>query len=178
MWTLTYRGEGEWDLEQVRRHVERLREKIVQNRHGHVFPYVAVPELHPEGHGIHVHMAVPFWIKHAKLAKYWGRGLVWCSSYHQRGGCRFADARKAAGYLGKYIGKGFVLGTAGRHRYWRAQGFQVERFTCRQRNFADGEGFAAAIFHWQRYDSWRGNIGDAEIPVRVLRFDGPVPSDG
>jgi hypothetical protein len=177
MWTLTYRGEGEHDVERVHRHVERLREKIIRDRNGHLFPYVAVPEPHPGGHGIHVHMAVPFRMKHSKLAKAWGRGHVWCSSFHRRGECRFAEARRAAGYLGKYIGKGFAEVQVGRHRYWRAQGFVVERFICRQRNFDDAEGFAAAVFHWQRYDVWRGNIGDAEIPIRVLRFDGPVPSD-
>jgi len=176
MWTLTYRGDGEHDVEQVRRHVERLREKIVKDRNGRPFPYVAVPELHSSDHGFHVHMAVPFWYKHRKLAKAWGRGHVWCSSLHQRGQCRFEGSRRAAGYLAKYIGKAFEETAMGRHRYWRASGYTIERFTCRQRDFFDGEQFAAAVFHWQRHETWKGRIDDW-LPIRVLRFDGRVPND-
>jgi len=172
MWTLTYRGDGEHDIEQVRRHVERLVAKIVQDRNGRRFPYVAVPELHATDHGIHVHMAVPFFYKHAKLMKIWGRGFVWCSAFHQKGECSFAGSRRAA----KYLGKAYDEHTFGKHRYWRAQRFPVERFTFRQRDFDDGEEVAVAVFHWLPYDVWWGKINDF-LPVGVLTFPGRVPED-
>lgn len=176
MWTLTYEG-GEEDIEQVKRHVERLRETVIRGRNGRPFPYIAVPELHADGRRWHVHMAVPFRMKHRKLHRAWGRGFVWCSDFHRRGGCRFAESRRAAGYLAKYIGKGFGDRTPGHHRYWRSQGYPIERSSCRQRDFVDAESYAAAKYSPQRYQRWDGKMAGDRIPVSVMFFDGALVAD-
>ncbi|MFC5731454.1 MULTISPECIES: rolling circle replication-associated protein [Nocardioides] len=97
---------------------------------GASFPYVWVPEWHKTGHGLHVHFAVGQFIPRGKIAAAWGRGFVHIKHISDLpvGSTKWEEARRAAGYLSKYVTNGFEPeGRArllGLHRYEVAQGFQ------------------------------------------------------
>lgn len=176
MWTLTYR-EGEVDPKRVRRDIEKMIAKIVQDRRGRRFPWVYVLEHHADGARLHVHMAVPFFYKHAKLMKAWGRGIVFCSERKHRGECSFVAARRTAGYLTKYIAKTFENSASGTHRYERAQGFEPLSYKVRRHDMDDGEEFAVSVFNQRPEQVWRSSFsgGWDGPPCRVLYFNGRAP---
>jgi len=178
MWTLTYAGDGEHDLAKVRRHVERLIAAVAAEQGGR-FPYLWVPELHKSGHGIHVHMAVPFYFDQKKLTKLWGRGHVWCSSMGRRGTCGHARAKAAAGYVSKYVGKAFEVAEFGRHRYERAQGFPVTSYRVDFHTLDDGQDYVVAVFACAPSYVWDSSTVEewAGPPCRVLFFMGRAPDD-
>jgi hypothetical protein len=125
LWTLTY-ADAEWDVEHVKRDVNEfvraLRAELKRS-----LAYVVVLELHPEGHGIHVHLVLEaMFVNKTRLQEIWGHGLVQYSdrkSGHSRGGRE--RARMAAGYVSKYLGKDLGWVGVGRHRYEVAEGFAV-----------------------------------------------------
>lgn len=126
--TLTYAGAGNFDQGTVRRHVaaciRRLRADL-----GTPFPYVWVPEWHPGGHGLHVHFAVGRWIHVGDIKRAWGRGRVHIKLLGGLpiGSGAIHEARLAAGYLAKYVGKSLGADTPpGMHRYDVAQGYPVK----------------------------------------------------
>ena len=86
-----------------------------------------MPEWHPGGHGLHLHFAVGRYIKRALIEEAWGLGIVHIKLLGDLpvGSGALDEARRAAGYLGKYAGKA-VEGNrpAGLHRYEVAQGFK------------------------------------------------------
>ena len=179
MWTLTYAGSGEHDLARVRRHVEKLIAKVVEDRHGQRFPYIWVAELHATEHGIHVHLAVPFFYKHAKLMKAWGRELVWCTDMKKPGECGLVGYRRAAAYLTKYVGKAFGESAFGRHRYERAQGFEPESYRVRRWDMDHGQDYAEGVFRAKPAFVWRSDSIECweGPPCRVLFFLGRAPDD-
>ncbi|MDH4104146.1 MAG: hypothetical protein OEW52_11045 [Thermoleophilia bacterium] len=129
--TLTYAGEGCFDPVQLRQDVaaffKALRPALGRER----FPYVWVPEWHPGGHGLHVHFVVGRYVRQSLIREAWGHGIVHIKLIGDLpvGSGALAEARRAAGYLCKYIGKGLEdeRRRAGLHRYEVAQGFQPER---------------------------------------------------
>ena len=129
--TLTFRGAGCHDEQQLRvlvgRFFRRLRE---QANAGEPMPYVWVPEWHKSGHGLHVHFAVGRFIKRSIIDEAWGHGFVHIKLLGDLpvGSGAWAEARHAARYLSKYIGKDFGGRQAGQlHRYEVAQKFQPKR---------------------------------------------------
>lgn len=126
--TLTYRGHGCHDVVQVRQDAgaffRALRGETDRGR----FPYVWVPEWHPGGHGLHLHFAVARFIHRSVIERAWGHGFIHIkllSDLPIGSGSR-EEARRAAGYLSKYVSKTFEEGQGlfGRHRYEVGQGFQ------------------------------------------------------
>jgi hypothetical protein len=125
--TLTYAGSGNHDPAQLRRDLaeffRRLRSTV-----GEPFPYLWAPEWHPGGHGLHAHFAVGRWIRHAYIKRAWGRGHVDIRLLGNLpvGSGTLGEARLAARYLAKYVGKDLASGgqPSGLHRYEVAQGFQ------------------------------------------------------
>lgn len=125
--TLTYAGDGNHDSGLLREHVgvffRRLRSGV-----GREFPYLWVPEWHKTGHGLHVHFAVGRFLARSLIDDAWGRGFVHIKLLGDLpvGSGPLAEARKAAGYLSKYVGKSFEDGqrVPGMHRYEVAQGYQ------------------------------------------------------
>jgi len=96
---------------------------------GKAFPYAYVLELHPLGHGLHIHAAVPlhFVDKHW-LQETWGHGIV---HYRDPKPLRERDSRersrRLSGYLAKYVSKDLASDhILGEQRYSIAQGFNVE----------------------------------------------------
>lgn len=139
--TLTYRGEGCHDPRQVRADLGMFFRDLRTVLGGKALPYVWVPELHKTGHGFHAHFAVGRYVKQSLLQDVWSHGWVSIKLLGDLpvGSTARDEARRAAGYLSKYVAKTFQHDGEdggpvidGRHRYDLAQGFQppVERITA------------------------------------------------
>jgi hypothetical protein len=129
--TLTYAGAGCHDARQLRRHVAGFFKALRPALDGKPFPYVWVPEWHPGGHGLHVHFAVGRYVPQPLIRSTWRRGRVDIRLIGDLpvGSGALEEARVAARYLSKYIGKAVTDARriSGLHRYEVAQGFQPER---------------------------------------------------
>ena len=128
--TLTYAGKGCHDPEQLRQDVAVFFRSLRAASGGKPFPYVWVPEWHKSDHGMHVHFAVGQFIPRRKIEQAWGHGFVSIKRLSDLpvGSTSLHEARKAAGYLSKYVSKDFTADLASRqaslHRYEVAEGFQ------------------------------------------------------
>lgn len=137
--TLTYAGTGVHDPEQVRLDVAIFFRSLRAALGGRPFPYLWVPEWHKTDHGLHLHFALGHYVPQRLLRDTWGHGFVSIKRLSDLpvGSTSLHEARKAAGYLSKYVSKSFDAdegSRAGRlHRYDVAQGFQPKavRFTGR-----------------------------------------------
>ena len=129
--TLTYAGRGCHDPAQLRLDVAAFFKGLRPALGGQALPYVWVPEWHPDGHGLHVHFIGGRYVRQSLIREAWGHGLVHIKLIGDLpvGSGTLAEARRAAGYLCKYIGKGLddERRRVGLHRYEVAQGFQPER---------------------------------------------------
>ena len=132
--TLTYAGEGCHDAMQLRADVAGFFKGLRPALDGGAFPYVWVPEWHASGHGLHVHFAVGRYVPQTVIRDAWGRGFVHIKLLGDLpvGSGSLAEARLAARYLCKYVGKGLddERRRSGLHRYEVAQGFQPEKISC------------------------------------------------
>jgi hypothetical protein len=125
--TLTYRGEGCHDQVALRSHVAQFFRQLRSGLGGKALPYVWTPEWHKTDHGLHVHFAVGRYVRRSIIERAWGRGFVHIKLLGDLpvGSGAWEEARRAAGYLSKYVGKAFDdERIAGRHRYDVAQRFQ------------------------------------------------------
>jgi len=103
---------------------------------GSPLPYVWVPEWHKDGEHLHAHFALARFVPRDLIASTWDRGFI---DIRLRRGVPVGasprdEARGAAKYLAKYVGKTFDHPHLfGRHRYDVAQGFQpqAQRLTGR-----------------------------------------------
>lgn len=166
--TLTYEGAGCHDPGQVRADLGVFFRSLRQSLGGRAFPYAWVPEWHPGGHGLHAHFAVGRFIPRRLLVDAWGHGFVSIKLLGDLpvGSGRLAEARRAAGYLSKYVTKSFAdQQIPGRHRYDVAQGFQPERVRVWGRSAQDVIEKASAMFggalperYWNSADQedWKG----------------------
>lgn len=129
--SLTYRGRGCHDFDRMRADVA-----LFERRLREAFPalaFVFTYELHPGGHGWHVHGGVSKGVPVARLAALWGHGFVDIRMVRVGGSRGFpgrpagtgrAGCRRVAVYLSKYVGKDAEGIPAGRQRYSVRQGFQ------------------------------------------------------
>lgn len=127
--TLTYAGAGCHDPVQLRSDVHVFFRTLRSGLGGKPLPYAWVPEWHKSGHGLHVHFAVGRYVRRSLVESAWGHGFVHVKLLGGlgHGATSVDEARIAAGYLSKYVGKTFTdphLRDLGRHRYDVAQGFQ------------------------------------------------------
>jgi hypothetical protein len=136
--TLTYAGEGCHDPRQVRGDVALFFTRLREALGGDPFPYLWVAEWHKTGHGLHLHFGVGQFIPRALIAQAWGHGFVHIKQLSgvPAGSGQWGRARRAAGYLSKYVAKGFEDSDSGRrprglHRFDRAQGFTPGVFQLR-----------------------------------------------
>jgi hypothetical protein len=124
--TLTYAGAGNHDPGQLRTDVGSFFRELRALLGGEPFPYIWVPEWHKTDHGQHVHFAVGRYVQRGLIDRAWGRGFVHIKLLGDSpvGSGTVAQARKAAGYLSKYVTKDFDVRPRGaRHRYALAHGF-------------------------------------------------------
>jgi hypothetical protein len=130
--TLTYAGDGCFDDAVAKADVGAFFRELRGELGGKPFPYLWVPEWH-KNHGLHLHFAVGKYIRQRLLARTWGHGIVHIKLIGDVpvGAGSLGEARKAAGYLSKYVAKAFDddRRISGRHRYEVAQGFQPEKVT-------------------------------------------------
>lgn len=127
--TLTYAGAGCHDPGALRTDLGRFFRSLRSGLGGASLPYVWVPEWHPGGHGLHAHFAVGQFVPRRLIEHAWGHGFVHIKLLGDLpvGTTSLGEARKAAGYLSKYVAKTFTDPGArvlGLHRYDLAQGFQ------------------------------------------------------
>jgi hypothetical protein len=128
--TLTYRGSGCHDPHRLRQDVAGFFRSLRSGLGGEPLAYVWVPEWHKTDHGMHVHFAVGRFIARSKIEAAWGRGFVHIKRLSDLpvGSTSLHEARRAAGYLSKYVTKAFdpddARHLAGLHRYEVGQGFQ------------------------------------------------------
>jgi hypothetical protein len=109
----------------VRSDIGRFFRRVRRGLGGDPFPYLWVPELHKTGHGFHVHFVVDRFVRRGLIESAWGRGFVFIKLIQGApvGSGAREEARIAARYISKYLGKGFS-GGGGLNRYDCAQGFQ------------------------------------------------------
>ena len=166
--TLTYAGEGCRDPARLRADLAGFFKGLRPALGGERFPYVWVPEWHPGGHGLHAHFAVGRYVPQPVIRRVWGQGHV-----HIRligdlpvGSGTLEEARVAARYLCKYVGKGFedAQRPAGLHRYEVGQGFQPEAVKLTGRSEQDVLDLASermggppeTVWRSSSVEGWRG----------------------
>jgi hypothetical protein len=167
--TLTYRGEGCHDPELVRAHLGDFFRGLRVATGGKAFPYVWVPEWHKTGHGLHAHFAVGRYVNRSLIASAWGHGFVHIKMLGDLpvGSGALSEARRAAGYLSKYVAKTFTDPTTrvlGLHRYDVAQGFKPRPVALSGRSSDDVLSQASAVlgsgpsFEWSSSSvkDWQG----------------------
>jgi hypothetical protein len=125
--TLTYGPPRCSDPAQLRADLADFFRSLRRVLGGKPLPYVWVPERHKDGQHLHAHFALRRFVRKTVIASTWGHGFVdikLLSDLPVGSGSR-EEARRAAGYLGKYVSKTFDQPHLfGRHRYEVAQGFQ------------------------------------------------------
>ncbi len=127
--TLTYEGDGCHDQRQVRQDVGVFFRALRRGLGGSPLPYVWVPEWHKTDHGLHLHFAIGRYVPRSTIKAAWdvpGAGFVHIKLLGDLpvGSGSVAEARKAAGYLGKYVTKSFDQERPrGLKRYDVAEGF-------------------------------------------------------
>jgi hypothetical protein len=167
--TLTYAGAGCHDPRQVRADVGDFFRALRTALGGNPLPYAWVPEWHKTDHGLHLHFAVGQYVRRGLIASAWGRGFVHIKLLGDLpvGSGTLAQARKAAGYLSKYVTKSFTddQRPAGLHRFDVAQGFQPKTVRIAGRSADDVVGQAsyrlgglAPVRRWSsaEVDGWQG----------------------
>lgn len=140
--TLTYRGSGCHDPLAVRADVAAFFRELRAATGGEPLAYVWVPEWHKSGHGLHVHFAVGRFIQRRLIVQSWPHGFVHIKLLGDLpvGAGALGEARRAAGYLSKYVAKSFTDSedrVPGLHRYDVAQGFAPQKVSLRGRTAED-----------------------------------------
>ena len=147
--TLTYAGEGCHDPRQLRKDVAGYFRRLRDGLGGDPFAYLWVPEWHKSGHGQHVHFAAGRYVPRGLIDDAWGLGFVHIKLIGDVpvGGDRsLGEARQAANYLSKYVGKDFAAArVTGLHRYEAARGFQPRVMGLRGRSEEDVLDQACAV---------------------------------
>jgi hypothetical protein len=162
--TLTYAGAGNHDPASLREDLGRFFRRLRGD--GEPFPYLWVPEWHPGGHGLHAHFAVGRFIHRRAIERAWGHGFVHITLLGDLpvGAGVLGEARLAARYLAKYVGKDLGETAAGLHRYEVAQGFQPKVVPIRAETATEALGWASIVMSgtpvhvwWSRdQEDWTG----------------------
>lgn len=167
MWTFTFKT-AQWDKKQVKAYMNEFLMRWRQLNGGKPFPYLYVIELHPEGHGYHVHVAVPggMFTDFFQLRRVWGHGRIRFDKNNRHSGESRNDARRLAVYLSKYLAKDLNDDHCkGEHRYEPAQGFDVQTIRRWFATFKEAEDFLhfrvegeKFVQVWSDYeiDDWHG----------------------
>ena len=105
--TLTYGPPRCTDPRLVRQHAGEFFRALRTALGGKPFPYIWVPELHKDGEHFHLHFAVGKYVRRSRIAEAWGRGFVHIKLLGDLpvGSGAVEEARRAAGYLSKYVSK-------------------------------------------------------------------------
>lgn len=156
--TLTYAPPFCRDPYELREHVGGFFRALRAELGGGPLPYVWVPETHKDGERFHVHFAVGQYVRQSLIRSVWGRGHVFIKLIGDLpvgSGVR-EEARKAAGYLSKYVSKslGETTRPSGLHRYEVAQGFRPQVVKITGRSSDDVVAQAVERMHGHPRLSW------------------------
>ena len=171
--TLTYRGSGCHEPERVREHLGSFFRELRESTGGKSFAYAWVPEWHKSGHGLHAHFAVGRFIRRSAIDAAWGRGFVHIKLLGDLpvGSTNLSEARRAAGYLSKYVSKSFAEPESrvmGLHRYDVAQGFKPRPVVVTGISAADVLGTASAVFGSAPSTEWSSaSVEDWQGPPAI-----------
>jgi len=143
MGTLTYAPPFCTDPLQLRLDLAAFFRDLRTGLGGKPMPYVWVPELHKDGERFHVHYAMGSYVPRSLIGECWPHGIFDIRQIGDLpvGSDKVAEARRAAVYLSKYVGKAIDGQDNGKrpfgmHRYEVAQGFKpvCEQFLGRTAN--------------------------------------------
>jgi hypothetical protein len=169
--TLTYGPPRCTDPVLLRQHVGAFFRDLRAGLGGDPFPYVWVPELHKDGVHFHVHFGVGRYVPRGKIEGAWGRGFVHIKRVSDMpvGSTTREEARRAAGYMSKYVSKSFDGAQGqGLHRYEVAQGFQPEKMRLVGDSRAEVLSKACDVMGAQWTDLWLSEDDeDWEAPPAV-----------
>lgn len=146
--TVTYGGEGCHDPRRLREDMAGFFIGLRRLLGGEPFPYAWVPEWHHKDHGLHAHFAFARYVKRSLIEDAWGRGFVHIKLIGDLpvGSTAVDEARVAARYLAKYVGKTFdEAGITGLHRYEVGQNFQPKRLRVYGRTMGEALSEACRI---------------------------------
>lgn len=178
--TLTYAGVGCHGPRQVRADVGSFFLELREVLGGGPFPYLWVPEWH-KTHGLHLHFAVGQYVPRNLIVDAWGHGFVHIQQLSgvPAGSGQWGRSRRAAGYLAKYVAKGFEDSDTARrpkglHRFDRAQGFTPVVLRLRGTSAADVTRQACQVMgapvgrYWSsdEVEEWKG------APAIWMQWDG------
>jgi hypothetical protein len=141
--------------------------RSLRHRLGQPIPYAWVPERHADGERLHVHCALGRFVLRSMIAAAWPHGLFWITQISDLpvGSTPRDEARVAARYLAKYVGKDIGGRSAtGLHRYEVAQGFQPREVAVTARTgweafraACDVVGSSPRTVWWSRdQEGWEG----------------------
>jgi hypothetical protein len=127
--TLTYRGVGQFSWEAMSRDVRNFRRRVRARFPGLKGPLLTVPEWHPGGHGLHVHVGTADYVPKELLEACWPHGFVDNGERRRRRRGPISPLL-AARYVSKYLSKEPVGSErpAWGHGYEITQGFQPRRY--------------------------------------------------
>jgi len=171
--TLTYRGSGCHDAASVREHLGLFFRDLRESIGGKSFPYAWVPEWHKSGHGLHAHFAVGRFIHRSAILSAWGRGFVHIKLLGDLpvGSTNLSEARRAAGYLSKYVSKSFAKPESrvtGLHRYDVAQGFKPRPVILTGSSAAEVLAAASSVFGDSPSTEWSSaSVEDWQGPPAI-----------
>jgi hypothetical protein len=130
--TLTYRGEGQFEWAAMSRDVARFRRQVKRRFPGLKGPLLTVPEWHPGGHGLHVHVGTSDFVPKELLEACWPHGFVDNGERRRRRGAGLPSPLRAARYVSKYLSKAQEGGRPPwGHGYEITQGFQPRKVQVR-----------------------------------------------
>jgi hypothetical protein len=185
MWTPTFPGEGVHDYDQAQKAVSGFIRDTAGGRFIRGRGYIAVPELHPSGHGWHWHVLVggPRCPKGQLrgLQKDWTRYLWeharpdgWDGGPVRHHWKRFHSSRVVSRYAAKYVSKSFESGDVGpgRHRYLRGEHLESPPLlVARHRTIGEALETTGSPFSWTyTYSGW-----DVGRPLLYICKDPPEP---
>ena len=134
--TLTYAPPFCLDPRALREHVGTFVRTLRRHLGVDALPYLWTGELHADGLRWHAHFAVGRYVARTKIECAWPYGFVHIKLLGDLpyGSAALDQARLAARYLSKYVGKSFAGQGQGLHRYEVAQGFAPRREGMRGRS--------------------------------------------
>ena len=171
--TLTYDGQGCHDPLATREHLRGFFRDLRAGLGGKPMAYVWVPEWHKTGHGLHVHFAVGRYVPRSVISSAWGRGFVHIKLLGDLpvGSGPLGEARRAAGYLSKYVAKTFTDADAhvlGLHRYGLAQGFTPTKVSLHGTSADDVIDQASQFFGMEPARRWSsGEVEGWKAPPAI-----------
>jgi hypothetical protein len=169
--TLTYAGTGCHDPAALRADLAGFFRALRTALGGRPLPYVWVPEWHKTDHGLHAHFALDRFVGWRLIRSTWGHGNISIKLLSDLpvGSTKRDEARRAAGYLSKYVSKTFdAPHLFGRHRYDVAQGFQPAVRRLSGRSAEDVLAQACAVMGEEPVRSWSSaQVEDWDRPPAV-----------